>query len=389
MHPPYSTLTPTRIYDYAAALLEFHLQWQDHGPKCTVKVLLQVLFYAAGHLCSVCAGCNQLRDAPSDQAVRDALVALCPDPVELEQRVNRLFAAQLPKGLRKRSQRVAIDLTLVPYHGQPHQQPTEIYRGQAKSGTTHFHAYATAYIVRRGQRFTVALSRVEHGTPRVEGLKRLLHLVRQAGIRPGLLLLDRGFYSVELIRYLYRARYPFILPVVRRGRGVDDPRGPSGTQLFAEIKRSGWYTYTLTSADKQTATVDIYVHCRNWQGRRGRQGRQPLVYAGWRIGARSTHWVYQTYRLRFGIETSYRQLNAARILTTTRDPALRPLFVAIALILRNAWVWVHHQLLATPRPGGRKLNLGLLPFKTLLLWLAYVAMQTFGIVDTGAMAQAP
>jgi hypothetical protein len=74
-----------------------------------------------------------------------------------------------------------LDLTLVPYHGQPHQQPAEIYRGQAKSGTTHFHAYATAYIVRRGQRFTVALLRVEHGTPMVEVLKRLLHLARQAG----------------------------------------------------------------------------------------------------------------------------------------------------------------------------------------------------------------
>ena len=389
MRPPYSTLTPTHIYDYAATLLEPYLQWHDYGPKCTVKVLLQVLFYAAGHLCSVFAACNQLRDVPSDQAVRDALAALCPDPVPLEQRVNRLFAAQIPKSLRKRVQRVAIDLTLVPYHGQPHQQPTEIYRGQAKGGTTHFHAYATAYIVRRGQRFTVALIRVEHGTPMVEVLKRLLHLARQAGIRPRLLLLDRGFYSVAVIRYLYQARYPFVMPVVRRGRSTDDPRGPSGTQVFAEIKRSGWHTYTLTNADKQTATVRICVHCRNWQGRRGRHGRQPLVYACWGIGIRSTHWIYQTYRLRFGIETSYRQLNEARIKTTTRAPALRLLFVAIALILRNAWVWVHHQLLATPCRGGRKLNLGLLPFKTLLLWLAYLAIQTFGIVDSVATAQAP
>jgi hypothetical protein len=53
-----------------------------------------------------------------------------------------------------------------------HQRTREIYRGQAKSGTTHFHAYATAYIVRRGQRFTVALIRVEHGTAMVEVLKR-------------------------------------------------------------------------------------------------------------------------------------------------------------------------------------------------------------------------
>jgi hypothetical protein len=215
------------------------LQWQDHGPKCTVKVLLQVLFYATGHLCSVFAACNQLRDAPHDQAVRDALAALCPDPVPLEQRLNRLFAAQLPKGLRKRSQRMAIDLTLVPYHGQPHQHTREIYRGQAKSGTTHFHAYATAYLVRRGQRFTVALIRVKSGTAPVEVLKRLLDLACRAGIRPRLLLLDRGFYSGVVIRYLYRARYPFVMPVVRRGRSIDDPRGPSGTQALAQIKRSG------------------------------------------------------------------------------------------------------------------------------------------------------
>jgi hypothetical protein len=175
-----------------------------------VKVLLQVLFYAAGYLYSVFAACNQLRDVPSDQAVRDALAALCPDPVPLEQRVNRLFAAQLPKSLRKRSQRVAIDLTLVllPWP-TPSAAYREIYRGQAKSGTTRFHAYATAYIVRRGQCFTVALLRVEHGTPMVEVLKRLVHLVRQAGIRPRLLLLDRGFGSRAVIWYLYQARYPF------------------------------------------------------------------------------------------------------------------------------------------------------------------------------------
>jgi putative transposase len=365
------------------------LQWHDYGPKCTVKTLLQVLFYAAGHLCSVFAACSQLRTAPSDQAVRDALTALCPDPTPLEQRLNRLFAAQIPKGLRQRSQRVAIDLTLVPYPSQPHQRVEEIYRSQAKSGTTHFHAYATAYIVRRGQRFTVALIRVEYGTAMVEVLKRLLHLLRQAGIRPRLLLLDRGFYSVDVIRYLYRARYPFIMPVVRHGRAADDPRGPSGTQVFAAAKCSSWYTYTLTNADKQTATVLICVHCRNWQGQRGRQGRQTLVYACWGIGTPSTAWVYQTYRRRFGIETRYRQLNEARIKTTTRDPALRLLFVAIALILRNVWVWVHRQLLATPRRGGRKLNLGLLPFKMLLLWWAYLAVLTFGIVDSVAVAQAP
>ena len=131
MRPPYSTLTPIHIYDYAATLLEPYLQWYDYGPKCTVKTLLQVLFYAAGHLCSVFAACSQLRTAPSDQGVRDALAALCPDPVSLEQRLNRLFAAQIPKGLRKRPQRVAIDLTLVPL---PRPTPSADQRDLPQSG---------------------------------------------------------------------------------------------------------------------------------------------------------------------------------------------------------------------------------------------------------------
>jgi putative transposase len=93
-----------------------------------------------------------------------------------------------------------------------------------------------------------------------------------------------------------------------------------------------------------------------------------------------------SYRRRFGIETRYRQLHEAHIKTSTRDPTLRLLFVGIALILRNVWVWVHYPLLAMPCRGGRN---SLLPFKTLFLGLAYLAVQTFGIVDSVALAQAP
>jgi IS4 transposase len=39
--------------------------------------------------------------------------------------------------------------------------------------------------------------------------------------------------------------------------------------------------------------------------------------------------VADTYRQRFGIETSYRQLNEARIKTCTRNPKVRFFFVAL------------------------------------------------------------
>ncbi|MCP4933307.1 MAG: transposase [bacterium] len=381
MPSPTYMMTPKTIFRYAAALLQSQLHWHDHGPKCTVLTVLQLLFYAAAQRCSIAWACAQLRDAPSDQAVRDALAALCPKAELIENQLNDSFSKQLPKSVKKRRWYLAIDLNLRPYHGKPHRDEEEIYRSQAKSGTTHFHAYATCYIIKNGHRYTVALIRVEHGTAMVEVLKRLLRRAAQAGIRVKLLLLDRGFYSVDVMRYLQAARYPFIMPVIARGRKASDSRGPSGTRVFAAQKHSGWARYTLTNRAKRKASVPICIHCRNWNGQRKRHGRQTLVYAVWGVTPKTTHWVYDIYRRRFGIETSYRQLNEACIKTTTRNPTLRLLFVGIALLLRNLWVWVHWACLATPRRGGRKLNLDKLRFRTLLLWLTHLAEQTFGIND--------
>lgn len=389
MHSPPGTIGPKDVYRYAATVLPRPLQWPDDGRKCTVTARLQILFYAAAHLCSLVAACSRLRAAPSDQAVRNALVARCPPAATLEAQFNRSFAEQLPAAVKHRRWRLAIDLHLRPDHGQPYRGVEELYRSQANSGTTHFHAYATAYLVKHGRRYTVALTRVEKGMALVEVLKRLLQYARCAGLQPSLLLLDRGFYSVDVIRYLQAARRPFLMPVVSRGRPPTDPRGPSGTCGFTAQKHSGWARYTLTNAARRRATVSLCIHCRNWRGRRQRHGRQTLVYAVWGLRPPTTHWVYQGYRTRFGIETSYRQRREACIRTSTRNPILRLLFVGIALVLRNVWGWLHWSCLATPRRGGRRLNLHTLRFKTLLTWLTPLAEEVFGTNANVAAERVP
>jgi hypothetical protein len=76
--------------------------------------------------------------------LRKALLAMLP---ELQRRVHRALAATLPKARKKKRSnrlRLAIDLTLIPDHGQPEEAPKEIYRSQAKRGTSHFRTYASA-----------------------------------------------------------------------------------------------------------------------------------------------------------------------------------------------------------------------------------------------------
>ena len=110
--------------------------------------------------------------------------------------------------------------------------------------------------------------------------------------------------------------------------------------------------------------------------------KQIKIYAFWGRVPPSFDWVKETYRQRFAIETTYRQLHQARIRTSTRDPVRRLLDVGIALILRNVWVWLHHEVLARPRRGSREIRLDLLRFRRMLLWLAHVVEQILGVQDS-------
>src|SRR5512142_1808057 len=309
MRPPHHILDRRQVHRLAAEHLQAHLKFKDYRRKASAQVLWAMLLAAAARITWLSDACQRLRDAPSDETARKALLATLPDYATLQRQLNAALAGHLPKILRKRTQRLAIDLTLIPYHGRPFRDPEEIYRGQAKDGTSHFHAYATAYVVRHGQRYTVALTGVKKGEPLKEVVQRLLRQAASVGVRPRLLLLDRGSYGVAVVRYLQAARYPFLMPVVGHGRSPQQRGGPSGSYVFRTWKKSGWSTYTLADAKKRTATVSIGVKCRNYRGQWKRRGRQTLIYAYWGYRPPSPDSVFATYRLRFGIETSYRQMH--------------------------------------------------------------------------------
>jgi Transposase DDE domain len=380
MRPHHRTLNRHQVHRSATRHLQQHVPLRDYKRKVSAPTLWAVLLVAAADLTSIHAACTRLDGLASEETIRKALYACLPEFAQLQRQLNAALAGRLPRALRRRAQRLAIDLTLIPYHGEPFRDPAEVYRGLAKDGTSHFHAYATAYVVLKGQRFTVALTAVAKGEPLKEVVQRLLKQARSVGVKPRLLLLDRGFYSVEVIRYLQAARYPFLMPVVIRGRKADDPRGPGGTRVFAVMKHSGWFEHTVRSGTGRTARVSICVSCRNYRGQWKRHGRQRLVYACWGLTGRSCTWVREAYRTRFGIESSYRQMNQARGRTSTRRPELRLLYVGIALVLRNEWVWLHFEVLSSPRRGGRAIRLERLRLRELLHWLIQVIEEAYGTI---------
>jgi hypothetical protein len=318
---------------------------------------------------SIYAACRDMSGAPSNQGLLNALNDGLPKTLSvLQRRLNEALTGPLSRTMRRRAWELAIDWHLVPYYGQPHESRNEIYYGKPRQGTKKFHAYATACIVMHGQRYTLALTWVRRHETTVTALRRLIARIRDLGLKIRYLLLDRAFFNVPVTEYLQGEEIPFLMPAMFRGRKPTKGRAKTGLH-WIKRQRAGWYSHTLKNGKRQV-TIRICVAYRTHKNRKdGKQVKQKLLFGAWRVGGSPTD-IRNRYRTRFGIETSYRQMRQAKIYTCTRDPRLRLLFVAVALMLRNLWVWIHETLLAEGRGPTMTLHLEQLRFKRLLDWIA-------------------
>jgi len=317
---------------------------------------------------SVSAACQDLSEAPSDQAVFDALSDGLPKTRRsLERRLNLALTDHLSRPMRRRAWEVAIDWHLAPYYGSPKKSRNELYYGKPRQGTTKFHAYATACIVVYGHRYTLALTWVRRHESTVVALGRLLARIRELKLKIRCLLLDRAFFNVRVVEFLQGEELPFLMPTMFRGRKPRKGRPATGLR-WIKGQAAGWYPHTLRNKKRQVP-IQVCVAYRTHKNRKdGKRVQQKLLFAGWRVRGSPTE-IRERYRKRFGIETSFRQMRQARIYTCTRDPHLRLVFVAVALLLRNLWVWVHQTLLAEGKGNGMTIHLERLRLKRMLDWI--------------------
>lgn len=346
-----STLNYEQVRQEYLDVMNEHIEFTTDSTKCTPDLVLDIVGLAAANKNSIHSACDVTKGTPTGAAVLYQLHAGWLDDrslAEVEEQLNDLLASRLPPRIRGREHRVAIDLVFIPYHGEPQKDPDEVRRSAAKSGTTHFHVYASAYIIYKHKRVTVAVAYYQANETMLALLQRLLERLNALDIGLQQLLLDRQFCSVKIFSYLEHQPWQSVTPVPARSRELKILRHTA--------RRSQQRRYTLSSAQDGDITFDLHVVCRYAMGRRGKHGIDVLYFAvlghPW-TGRPGT--LANIYGRRFGIEASYRLMNSLRIRTTSRDPKLRLLFVILAFALVNLWVFLSWTLLAVPRRGGRYL----------------------------------
>ena len=323
--------------------------------RITSEMALQVLAYASVNGLTLEASCARLEQAPSGNRLREVLLPALPELPVLQRRLNTTLRRQLPRVLLKgtRDYEIAIDLTQVPYHGQPYADPDEVMRGQAKAGTPHFHGYLTVSLVHTERRHVLAVLFVRRHDTMADLVQRALKLVKRLKIRIRRVLLDAGFCAVEVFRTLERRHLSYILPLKVRGKS-------GGVRKLLVGRRSYRTTYTLHSQRAGAYTVGAVVVVRYSKGRYRRHGVRRFAYAvaGLSLpGTAACRAVFQWYRRRFGIESSYRQMHQVRARTTSRHPGLRLLLIGLALVLVNLYICLRAQVSECPARARAWLSL--------------------------------
>jgi hypothetical protein len=338
MRRSYCTVTPAAVRAAAAASLRAALPWRPFRASVTVAALLDLLLLTAALRSSLSAVARRFGFGFGHETARRALSANLPPPDRLAEGLVDALHASLPRAFRRRAWDVAVDLHYVPFYGSA--RTPGALGGPKKGGTNRFFAYATAVAVQRGQRWCLGLVPVR--TARAEiAAGALAGQLRARGVRARCLLLDRGFFSGHVIRALQERRLPFVVGVPRRA-------GP-GNRLSRLFERpSGQvttYAGTTGRGSRRVQTTVVAVRRRV----RGRWRREVHAFEGvGPAGAVRRHqrarYFRELYRRRFGIETSYRQLNQGRARTTSPGPRRRRLGVGVALLLRQVWVWLQQHL---------------------------------------------
>ena len=370
MIPEYE-LKANDVHAYTLETLQEHLPIEADGYVCHTEMILNVLIKASAENSSLEAVCADLEGVADSNTIREYLNAALPirELRKQEEQVNRALVACIPEDLVRTAIEVAIDFHDEPFYGKEEETRQVTCSGQAKKGTTHFVRIATAYIIWRQVRLTLAVRYVLPEEKTLDILKFLLKGLKTLDFQPKILYLDKGFASTDIIQYLIAQQQPAILACPIRGK-------KGGTRALCRGRSSYSTQYTFTDG---TQTM-IAMKASLVPDASGKLRRKWLAFIVILLDWQPNQ-VYQEYRRRFGIECSYRLLRRIRASTTSRNPSLRFFLLGLGLILVNAWVFLRWTFSRLMKPGPRRVDVSRFRFNRFSKFLIRTVEELYGTIS--------
>ncbi|WP_321429855.1 ISH3 family transposase [uncultured Methanolobus sp.] len=259
-------------------------------------------------------------------------------------RINNKILLQGPINTLKtdKEYEFAIDFTNDPYYGgTDSSNENYVIRSQAKKSTNSFYSYASLSIINKNERFTISVLPVERSKTTVYYLNYFIDTLNDLDLKIKVLCLDRGFYSVDVFRFLQDEKIPHITPVVKRGNKIK-------LLLIGRSARSA--KYVMKNPQKEEVSLDIVIDVKYLKGKRNKTGCENLGFVVYGLKWKPRK-ISSVYRRRFAIESSYRMRNIVKPKTSTRDVTLRYFFALVSFLIRNTWLFIQKKHFTIVKQG--------------------------------------
>jgi hypothetical protein len=334
------------VHAFALEIMKKNLAIEANGYVCKTNMIYDVLLKASAECSSLEAACADLEEVADSNTQRAYLHLALPikELLSQEAQANQALADCIPESMVRTGVEVAIDFHDEPFYGKQENLRAVTCGGQAKKGTTHFVRIATAYVIWRQVRLTLAVHYVLPDEKTLEVLKILLERLKTLGFQAKVLYLDKGFAASPIADYLLSIRQPALIANPIRGK-------TGGTRALCRGRSSYTTAFTFTSGTQTTIAMKASLV----PDKTGKLRRKWLAFIVLLLDW-SADKIYQEYRRRFGVECSYRLLRRVRATTTSRNPALRFFLLSIGLILTNVWVFLRWEFARLMATGPRRVE---------------------------------
>lgn len=332
-----------KVFKFTANLLNEHLKFPTaknnlYNTSDINYCLIQLSLtegYAESGLANLQEKRNPKNNVPTGRTFRARIERLKETQIQkaLTNSNDQVLKVIKNYGVFKRKAVVAIDYTRDLFYGNPNTK--NVVGGKQEKGTTWGYSYASIDVVEAGRRLTLFTLTVNQFTEKAQAVEKLITEAKARGVHIGIVLLDRAFFTIDVITTLLKLNVRFIIPAVKNNKVKEamlhyDKKEPTKRFTLGDWKKSVNFNlviYPRTAEqlpkNKKLNVCDLYF---------GFATNLPRFLA-----VKLPAFIPCEYRRRCGIETGFRVQDNVMAKTASKKYVVRLLYHLDSVFFYNVW----------------------------------------------------
>ena len=284
-------------------------------------------------------------------------ICLRVDPYGMAKSLEKVMAANLERlqSLRLLSGKridIAIDMHLIRRWDRKH--GAELVRSKSKGKTGSFERYIAAQCINPGIQMALALLHMPALEDTACYVRKTISMCRRTGAKIGTIMLDREFFSTDVIRVLGDLGVDYLIPCVNTAGVV------KAIEEFSRGERPAVSVFRIAKSKNDYVEYTMHITGRKKKGRK--KSRKKSKSESCVEKPEEKYIAFATnrsdidlkcYSKRWMIETGFRMVENQRVRTRSRSVTVRTLCFLYSLVLFNSWVLANAELTGNPSVFGR------------------------------------